>query len=159
MDGALGLLLHLGRSLEVYLPWILGSIAFLIGAALACRLRLKYLNAKLTEEYAFRREVLAKTGVIIVDKGSMPLPPGEYTHAALPAGVETALPQADETVIDVTSYSPAEQEAFSTEQDAAKAEISPDIISDSAHGTEKPDLVAENSSASSGDTLRHSRQI
>jgi hypothetical protein len=52
------------------------------------------------EEYAFRREVLEKTGVIIVEKGSRALPAidVEYVPRILPAGEpdRPALPPAPE---------------------------------------------------------------
>ncbi|MDR0239378.1 MAG: hypothetical protein LBI88_03990 [Deltaproteobacteria bacterium] len=103
MDGALGILMRMAQTIEQYLPWIIGGIAGIACVGVTAKYWFGYRSKKIAEEYAFRREVLEKTGVIIVDKGSMPLPPGDNRHYALPAAEEQALPPAEDIrVVDIT---------------------------------------------------------
>lgn len=105
VDGALGILMRLAQTIEHYLPWILGSIAVIACAGVIARAWFGYRSRRVAEEYAFRREVLEKTGVIIVDKGSMALPPGDTL--ALPGGAREALPPSDDIqVVDITPPAP-----------------------------------------------------
>ncbi|MDR2695176.1 MAG: hypothetical protein LBC79_02190 [Deltaproteobacteria bacterium] len=107
VDGALGILTRMAQTMENYLPWIIGGIAAVVCVGITGRHWFAYRGRKITEEYAFRREVLEKTGVIIVDKGSMPLPPGEDRQYALPAAREEAPPPAgDVRVVDITPETP-----------------------------------------------------
>lgn len=82
IDGAMTALFRLGSSVEVYLPWIIGALAGGWCIAYLARIWLNYRSKRLEAEYAFRREVLERTGVIIVDRGSVQLPPS-FMHAAL----------------------------------------------------------------------------
>lgn len=109
VDGALGMLLRVGQSIEQYLPWILGGTALIACVSVIARAWFRHRSDAVAEEYAFRREVLEKTGVIIVDKGSIPLPPGEFTRRdALPAGAARALPEArDIQVLDILPAGPS----------------------------------------------------
>lgn len=75
IDGAMTALFRLGSTVEVYLPWIIGAIAGGWCVAYLARIWLNYRSKRLEAEYAFRREVLERTGVIIVDRGSVQLPP------------------------------------------------------------------------------------
>ena len=112
VDGALGILMRMAQTIEQYLPWIIGGIAGIACVSVAARYWFGYRSKRIAEEYAFRREVLEKTGVIIVDKGSMPLPPGDTRHYALPAAEEEALPPAkDSMVVDITPETPPADEA------------------------------------------------
>ena len=99
VDGALGILMRMAQTIEQYLPWIIGGIAAIACVGVTARHWFGYRSRRITEEYAFRREVLEKTGVIIVDKGSMPLPPGDDRQYALPAAEEDA---PDVRVVDIT---------------------------------------------------------
>jgi hypothetical protein len=100
LDSVLG---ALGRVASVFAPhaeMLLICLSILVCFAVAGVLLLRYRTRKMREEYAFRREVLEKTGVIIVEKGSRALPPDgmEYVQQVLPA-VELdrpALPPAPE---------------------------------------------------------------
>lgn len=76
LDGALGALQRFGSSLLPHLPYIIGGIAAIAVAITIAAVWLNYRTRRLIAEYEFRREVLEKTGVIIVDKGSTALPPG-----------------------------------------------------------------------------------
>lgn len=73
MDGALAVILELGKSLLPYLPWILCSLCFLFAAGFAIHAILAYRQRKLDYEYAWRREVLEKTGMVITDRNTIPL--------------------------------------------------------------------------------------
>ena len=103
VDGALGILMRIAQTAEQYLPWIIGGIAAVVCVGVTARHWFGYRSRKIVEEYAFRREVLEKTGVIIVDKDSMPLPPGDDRQYALPAAQDEApLPAGDVRVVDIT---------------------------------------------------------
>jgi hypothetical protein len=103
VDGALGILMRMAQSIEHYLPWIIGSIAGIVCVGVTAGRWFDHRSKRIAEEYAFRREVLEKTGVIIVDKGSMPLPPGEDRQYALPVSpTEAPPPDGDVRVVDIT---------------------------------------------------------
>lgn len=76
LDGALGALERFGSALLPYLPYIAGGIAAIVIVTVLSIAWLNFRTRRLIAEYEFRREVLEKTGVIIVDKGSTALPPG-----------------------------------------------------------------------------------
>ena len=76
LDGALSAIARFASSLTPYLPHIIGSIAGFASIAVLALVWLHYRTRRLIAEYEYRREVLEKTGVIIVDKGSAALPPG-----------------------------------------------------------------------------------
>ncbi|MDL2266506.1 hypothetical protein LJC46_00775 [Desulfovibrio sp. OttesenSCG-928-G15] len=101
LDGAFAVLAGLGAVLLPHLPWIIAGVAVLGCVLVIAVVWLNYRTRRLIAEYDFRREVLEKTGVIIVDKGSTPLPPGGISDVpyALVAGEEeqAALPPAPES--------------------------------------------------------------
>ena len=107
VDGALGILMRMAQTIEQYLPWIIGGIAAIACVGVTARHWFGYRSRRIAEEYAFRREVLEKTGVIIVDKGSMSLPPGDDRQYALPSAEEEA---PDVQVVDITPPPPADEE-------------------------------------------------
>ncbi len=76
LEGALSALRSLGSALLPHLPWIIGGAAAVVCVIALCAVWLSYRTRRLLAEYEFRREIFEKTGVIIVDKGSTPLPPG-----------------------------------------------------------------------------------
>jgi hypothetical protein len=102
LDGAFSALRRFGSALVPHLPYIVGGIAVVLCAIIIAVAWLHYRTRRLIAEYEFRREVLEKTGTIIVDKGSTFLPPGgvgdvpyalvggeeEKALAALPSGEE-----------------------------------------------------------------------
>lgn len=101
IDGALSALGRFSAALMPHLPVLIGGLAGVAAVIVMAAVWLNYRTRRLIAEYEFRREVLEKTGVIIVDKGSTPLPPGgvgdvpfaivageEAMPAALPAGHE-----------------------------------------------------------------------
>lgn len=116
IDGAMTALFRLGSTVEVYLPWIIGAVAG--GWCISClgRMWLNYRTKRLEAEYQFRREVLERTGVIIVDRGSVQLPPSFLDNGiprALESGSGLALGQAadsqvnDGAVHDILPLSPS----------------------------------------------------
>ena len=89
IDGALSAVASFSSALTPYIPYIIGGIAAVLAVAIGAAVWLNYRTRRLYAEYEFRREVLEKTGVIIVDKGSTPLPPGgmgNIPYAVLEAG-------------------------------------------------------------------------
>lgn len=74
IDGAFASLLKLGHALLPYLPWIAGSVAGVLVICFIAHAFLVYRQRKLEQEYAWRREVLEKTGMVLVDKASVALP-------------------------------------------------------------------------------------
>jgi hypothetical protein len=111
VEGALGILMRMAQTIEHYLPWIIGGITGIVCVGVTAKYWFGYRSKRIAEEYAFRREVLEKTGVIIVDKGSMPLPPGDDRQYALPAAPEgDPAPAGDIRVVDITPETPAAAE-------------------------------------------------
>lgn len=127
-DGAMSALFRLGATAERYLPWIIGGVVGAWCVGYVARLWLNYRTRRMEAEFAFRREVLERTGVIIVDRGSMRLPPadatpaaalaleGERGNGALPPG---QVPPGEGPVLDVTPATPEEPGPENGEPDAA----------------------------------------
>ena len=92
VDGAFTSLVAFGKTLVPYLPWITVSLAALLAFCFLVHCIMVYRQRKMEKEYAWRREVLEKTGLIITDNSSYALPANEQTRAALPGSPETALP-------------------------------------------------------------------
>ncbi len=88
VDGAIQMLLQMVSGLKAYLPWIIGGLILAWCVAYLGRTWFAYRTKHMQEEYAFRREVLERTGQIIVDKGSVQLPPAYMDAHALPALAE-----------------------------------------------------------------------
>jgi len=101
LDGAFSAIQRFGSALAPHMPYIVGGIATVICVIIIAVVWLHYRTRRLIAEYEFRREILEKTGVIIVDKGSTPLPPGGIGDVpyALVAGEEekalSALPSGE----------------------------------------------------------------
>jgi membrane protein implicated in regulation of membrane protease activity len=95
----------LGRAASIFAPhagMLLICLSVLAGLVAAGILLLRYHTRKMLAEYEYRREVLEKTGMIIVEKGARALPPGdmEIIPRVLPAVIDAdeqppALPEAD----------------------------------------------------------------
>jgi membrane protein implicated in regulation of membrane protease activity len=129
LDGALAALRGLGEALIPYIPHIVVGLVVLAAVIIVAAAWLSYRTRRLMAEYEFRREVLEKTGVIIVDKGSTPLPPGgtgeiPYAIAAaedLQYGPPRALPEGP-TAPDASRTIDAESATITAEA----TEIPPD---------------------------------
>ena len=108
IDGAINVVASFGSALTPYLHYIIGGIAAVLIMGIGAAVWLNYRTRRLYAEYEFRREVLERTGVIIVDKGSTPLPPGgmgDIPYPVLEAGSKPAAQKALEggDVLDVES--------------------------------------------------------
>lgn len=83
VEGAIGALMDLGRALLPYIPWIAVSLAALLAVCFLAHAIMVFRQRKMENEYAWRREVLEKTGLVLVDKNSVPLPSGERQQALI----------------------------------------------------------------------------
>ncbi|GHV54191.1 hypothetical protein FACS1894206_06450 [Deltaproteobacteria bacterium] len=86
IDGALNFLAEIFSALLPYAPYFIGSLTIFVVAVAALLAWFRYAHNRLAAEYAFRREVLEKTGVILLDdRGKALLPqgnsPSEYKVA------------------------------------------------------------------------------
>lgn len=95
VDGAFSALARLGGALTPYVPWIAGSIAALFAVCYLVHRWFVYRHHRMMQEYEYRREVLERTGIVLVDKGCVPLPQTEAQRLALGGQVveAKALPQ------------------------------------------------------------------
>ncbi len=77
VDSAFSLVSGIALALVPYLPWFIAALTVLGVAITGFAAYFRYRNNKLAAEYAFRREVLHTTGIVLVDpKDSVLLPPG-----------------------------------------------------------------------------------
>ena len=77
IDGAFGLIAGVLGALVPYAPYFIGGITVFAVAIAGLMAYFRHASNKLAAEYAFRREVLEKTGVILLnEKGKAILPPG-----------------------------------------------------------------------------------
>ena len=110
IDGAFALVSGIVLALVPYAPYFIGAVTIFAVAIAGLMAWFRHANNRLAAEYAFRREVMEKTGVILLnDKGKAILPPGgdrdkyaiasldeipEGTGQVLEASPLQALPQA-----------------------------------------------------------------
>ena len=83
VDGAFTALVGLGQSLTPYIPWIAGSVAAMIAICYLVHRLFVYRHHRMQQEFAYRREVLERTGIVLVDKNYIPLPQSEEQRLAL----------------------------------------------------------------------------
>lgn len=83
VDGAFTALVALGSSLTPYIPWIAGSVAAMIAVCYLVHRLFIYRHHRMQQEFAYRREVLERTGIVLVDKNFIPLPQTEEQRLAL----------------------------------------------------------------------------
>ena len=83
VDGAFSAIMRLGSALTDYIPWIAGSLAALIAVCYLVHRWFMYRHHRMQQEYEYRREVLERTGIVLVDKGCTPLPQNEMQRLAL----------------------------------------------------------------------------
>ena len=99
LDGVMALLLKLGDSFQTVAVWLVGAFAAAWTASTIVRMFLTYKARQMEAEYAFRREVLERTGMVILDTKYAPttelrmLPPHDGVTAAPAAAltVETGV--------------------------------------------------------------------
>lgn len=99
VEGALAAIMDLGKALVPYVPWIAGSLGGLLAVCFLVHAIMVYKQRKLEKEFAWRREVLEKTGLVLVDKSSVALPRDAAQNALI--APETKAIEAG-TVLDVT---------------------------------------------------------
>lgn len=103
VDGAFSALVSLGGALTPYIPWIAGSAAGLLAVCFLVQRWFAYRQRRMEQEYAFRREVLERTGIVLVDRGCVPLPQNDQQRAMLVSAESAkALPP----VLDVDGAAP-----------------------------------------------------
>ena len=147
IDGALKALSQAAGALLPYLPYFIGGFVLLAGAVTGAMAWFRYKNNRLQAEYAFRREVFERSGVIMVDTGSVALPPagggplalegGAASPQALPAGGATAGGDAGAAPSGGGAPGPAASQEDGGIVNATFVEI-PDSGGDSGRTVEKP---------------------
>lgn len=106
VEGALAAILDLGKALLPYLPWLAVSLAGLLAACFLVHAIMVYKQRKMESELAWRREVLEKTGLVLVDRKSIALPQ-DANQASLIASESNPLPPGE--VLDVKSLPKGEE--------------------------------------------------
>ncbi|WP_291358072.1 hypothetical protein [Desulfovibrio sp.] len=98
-EGALSALGRAGAALIPYIPWIAGSAAALLAVCFLGHAWFVYRQRRMEQEYAYRREVLERTGMVLMDKSCVALPPAgaDGQPAPLPPAGAPSLPE----VVDV----------------------------------------------------------
>lgn len=101
MDGAFAFLKDLFIKLLPYIPWLAGSLAALLAVCFITHAIMLYRQRKMENEYAWRREVLEKTGLVLTDRNSLSLSVDSLQKSALPSSQnKAALPESG-PVLDV----------------------------------------------------------
>ncbi len=103
VDGAFSALVSLGGALRPYIPWIAGSAAGLLAVCFLVQRWFAYSQRRMEQEYVFRREVLERTGIVLVDRGCVSLPQNNQQRA-IPVSAESA--KALPPVLDVDGAVP-----------------------------------------------------
>lgn len=99
-EGALSALGRAGAALIPYIPWIAGSLAALLAVCFLGHTWFVYRQRRMEQEYAYRREVLERTGMVLMDKSCVALPPSDAAGAPAPGLPPAAAPALPE-VVDV----------------------------------------------------------
>lgn len=102
VDGALTAVKHLLVNLVPYIPWLAVSFAALLAICFVTHAILVYRQRKMENEYAWRREVLEKTGMVITDNSTRTL--------SLEQEPKSALPQSTITVAALPSGTPKDED-------------------------------------------------
>ncbi len=108
VDGAINVIMRMGEALAPYWPWIIGGSLGTACIIYVGKAYFAYRTRRMEQEYAFRREIFERTGQILVDKGTVQLPPAYDVDngaqaTALGAGATMdvtavhALPEVEET--------------------------------------------------------------
>ena len=91
VDGAFSALVKLGRALTPYIPWIASSLAAIFVACYLVYRWFVFRQQRMQQEYAYRHEVLRRTGIVLVDKNCVPLPPGGNMPGDMPQALGSAV--------------------------------------------------------------------
>ena len=107
LDGVMSLLLKLGENFHLVAIWVVGGFAVAWMVSYVVRAWMHYKTKQMEAEYAFRHEVLERTGMVILDTKHAPttelrmLPP-------VPGGQPGALPPAVD--VDASAALPSAEE-------------------------------------------------
>lgn len=71
LDSAFDMAMAVGAALKPYILWILGAVVFFLLAGYLGRLYFITRHKRMEQEYAYRMQVLEKTGVVIMNKGAL----------------------------------------------------------------------------------------
>lgn len=103
VDGAFSALVRLGGALTAYIPGSWAALRLCWPSVSWGTAGSSTASARMEQEYAFRREVLERTGIVLVDKGCVPLPRSEEQRVML---VEAESVKALPPVLDVGGAEP-----------------------------------------------------
>lgn len=108
VEGALGALMELFHALLPHLPWLAGGVAALLAVCFLVHAVMVYRQRKMENEYAWRREVLEKTGLVLVDRASVALPQDAAQQALIAPEAKALGPVLD---VDAGALPPAPQDS------------------------------------------------
>ncbi len=128
LDGVMALLLKLGDSFGEVAIWVVGALALAFCVSIVARAVFAYKSKQLEAEYAFRREVLAKTGTILLDARYAPTTDLRQLPTVLDVQALT-----DSAGKDGPSAGPAEPAAI------------PEVLDGGDRPSAEPDLPPDNS--------------
>ena len=99
VEGAFTAIVGLVEGFSVYIPWLAGSLAALLAVCYLAHRFFAYRRLRMEHEFAFRQEVLERTGIVLVDKNTIPLPQNEAQRAMIGSleNPQQALPQVLDT--------------------------------------------------------------
>ncbi len=137
VDGAFTALVGLGQSLTPYIPWIAGSVAAMIAICYLVHRLFVYRHHRMQQEFAYRREVLERTGIVLVDKNYIPLPQSEEHRLAL----------GEARVVDAQAALPPVVDADAQATPSAPNADGPSMSGPGATGSNAPEAGASGSTA------------
>ena len=140
IDSAMQMAMAVGAALKPYILWILfGVVAFFIICYLG-RLFFLARHRRMEQEYAYRREVLEKTGIVLVSKGSIPLNRGIEPLQAVDGG-GYALPPGpaytpEEAAADAAALEAGEKKGDAPAEDIV--DVDPEDLGEAPKNTAAP---------------------
>ena len=145
VDGAFSAIVRLGSALTDYIPWIAGSLAALIAVCYLVHRWFIYRHHRMQQEYEYRREVLERTGIVLVDKGCIPLPQNEMQRLALGGQVveAKALPPVLDAETGSADTTGAHAAPVNHDDDVTDAEIISPKAAGTANRTDNADDAAQ----------------
>lgn len=118
-DRVLGFVIRLGESTEHLVLWVGGGVLAAWCVGYLGRMWFAYKVRRMQEEYAYRREVLDRTGMIIVDQRTM--------LAQLPTQGDAMTPRALPGTIDVSPSGGVQSTRVLPPAPPTQAEVVPDV--------------------------------
>ena len=155
VDGTFTARVALGSSLVPYIPWITGSVAAMIAVCYLVHRLFVYRHHRMQQEFAYRREVLERTGMVLVDKNCIPLPQTEEQRLALGEArivdAQAALPSANGDTPSATNGENGDRGQYASANTGFSPAGSPeDEITDAEIIT--PETPGDTPGAAPGDT-------